>query len=283
MNGGTLRPYLKWAGGKRQLLDGIDRFVPPFTEYCEPFVGAGAVLFHLHPEKAIINDSNTQLCITYEAIRDDVDDVIDMLKQHVEGNRLRGAEYFYEVRGLDRDPVTFNRLSKAEKAARTIFLNKTCYNGLYRVNSKGCFNTPYGRYVNPSVYEEDILRSVSDYLGSNDITILNGDFEDATDPVGGGAFVYFDPPYDSPRNEGFTGYQASGFGRKDQIRLRDLMVELTERGAKCLLSNAATDFIVSIYSEIPEFRIEYIEASRMINSVGTKRGKVPEVLVRNWP
>ena len=283
MNGGTLRPYLKWAGGKRQLLEGIDRFVPPFTEYYEPFVGAGAVLFHLHPEKAVINDSNTQLCITYEAIRDDVDDVIGMLKQHVEGNRLRGAEYFYEVRGLDRDPVAFNRLSKAEKAARTIFLNKTCYNGLYRVNSKGCFNTPYGRYVNPSVYEEDVLRSVSDYLGSNDITILNGDFEDAMDPVGGGAVVYFDPPYDSPGNEGFTGYQAGGFGRKDQIRLRDLMVDLTERGAKCLLSNAATDFIVSIYSEIPEFRIEYIEASRMINSVGTKRGKVPEVLVRNWP
>ena len=190
MNGGTLRPYLKWAGGKRQLLEGIDRFVPPFTEYYEPFVGAGAVLFHLHPGKAVINDSNTQLCITYEAIRDDVDDVIDMLKQHVEGNRLRGAEYFYEVRGLDRDPVAFNNLSKAEKAARTIFLNKTCYNGLYRVNSKGCFNTPYGRYVNPSVYEEDVLRSVSDYLGSNDITILNGDFEDAVDPVGGGGHSY---------------------------------------------------------------------------------------------
>ena len=118
MNGGTLRPYLKWAGGKRQLLEGIDRFVPPFTEYYEPFVGAGAVLFHLHPEKAVINDSNTQLCITYEAIRDDVDDVIGILKQHVEGNRLRGAEYFYEVRGLDRDPVAFNRLSQAEKAAR---------------------------------------------------------------------------------------------------------------------------------------------------------------------
>ncbi len=284
MNGGSLRPYLKWAGGKRQLLDPIGRLVPSFEEYYEPFVGAGAVLFSLHPEKAVINDTNTELCMTYETVRDDVDGLIELLKNHSEMHRLRGGEYFYEVRAMDRDQ-NFRNIGKTERAARTIYLNKTCYNGLYRVNSDGYFNAPFGKYRNPSIFEEEVLRAVSEYLNKNDVKILNGDFSDAVEDAlrgGGQRFVYFDPPYDSLHNSGFTGYQAGGFSRDDQIRLRDLMVKLTENGVKCLLSNAATEFIVTIYSEIPEFHIDYVEATRMINSVSTGRGKVPEVLVRNW-
>jgi DNA adenine methylase len=162
-----------------------------------------------------------------------------------------------------------------------IYLNKTCYNGLYRVNSAGLFNTPYGRYKNPAICEAEVLRAVSKYLSEKNIRILNEDFETAVVDASQGDFVYFDPPYDSPDLTNFTGYQANGFYRDEQIRLRDTMLELTERGVKCLLSNSSTDFINEIYN-CPEFKTEYVQAARMINSCADGRGSVQEVLVRNW-
>jgi DNA adenine methylase len=172
-------------------------------------------------------------------------------------------------------------MSDAEKAARMIYLNKTCYNGLYRVNSEGLFNTPYGRYKNPAICETEVLRAVSKYLSEKNVTILNKDFESAVEGASAGDFVYFDPPYDSPNLANFTGYLANGFDRKDQNRLKDTMLDLTERGVKCLLSNSSTDFIRETY-HCPEFKIEYVQATRMINSRADGRGNVQEVLIRNW-
>jgi len=162
-----------------------------------------------------------------------------------------------------------------------IYLNKTCFNGLYRVNSRGLFNVPYGDHRNPAIYDKDVLRAVSKYLSENDIAILNGDFTDAVSDATDEDFIYFDPPYDSPDSTNFTGYQAKGFNRDEQIRLRDTMLSLTNRGVKCLLSNSSTDFIKDIYS-CPEFKIDFVEANRVINSNAKGRGKIQEILVRNW-
>lgn len=275
----AVKPYLKWAGGKRQLLPEIRNYIPAsFDRYIEPFVGAGAVLFDLQPKNAVINDANFQLVMTYEVIRDDVDALIDILKEHVAKNT---KEYYYTVREMDRDPVIFSRLTKAEKAARLIYLNKTCFNGLYRVNSQGLFNVPYGKYKNPGICEEETLRGIHDYFNRAEVLILNGDFADAASMATEKSFVYFDPPYHSADNSNFTGYQANGFSEAEQIRLRDVMKDLTERGVKCLLSNSDTEFIREIYQD-KAFHVETVTATRTINSNTAGRGKVNEVLVRNW-
>jgi DNA adenine methylase len=232
MNVDALKPYLKWAGGKRQLLREITENLPPEAgtyTYYEPFVGAGAVLFALRPEKAVVNDRNTQLMISYQAIKDDVDTLVVLLQDYQKNN---SREFFYRIRNLDRDPAEFDRLTGAEKAARLIFLNKTCYNGLYRVNAGGLFNVPYGKNKNPRICEEALLRRVSAYLNSRDITLLNGDFEEAVRGAGETAFIYFDPPYDAEGKPGFTGYQANGFLAGDQERLRDVFAAAARRGAK---------------------------------------------------
>jgi DNA adenine methylase len=276
-----MKPYLKWAGGKRQLLSEIKKYLPEniagYTYY-EPFIGAGALFFELQPQKAVINDFNTQLILTYKAIKEDVEHLITLLQEHKEKN---DEDYYYETRNLDRDTEQFNKMTGVEKAARLIYLNKTCYNGLYRVNSQGLFNVPYGRHKNPAMYEEIVLRQMSEYLQKNSITILNGDFEEAIAGADKKSFIYFDPPYHSPGKKNFTGYQADGFGEADQRRLRDAMVILTGRGAKCLLSNADTEYIRDLYRD-NIFDIIPVQAKRAINSDSAGRGLVNEVLVRNW-
>ena len=275
----SVKPYLKWAGGKRQLLPEIRKYIPAsFDLYVEPFVGAGAVLFDLQPGRAVINDANRQLIMTYEVIRDDVETLIAALKEHVAKNT---KEYYYTVREQDRDSAVFGRLSKTEKAARLIYLNKTCFNGLYRVNSQGLFNVPYGRYKNPAICEEETLRGIHEYFRNNEVVILNGDFAKAARMATPDSFVYFDPPYHSADNSNFTGYQADGFPEAEQLRLRDVMKELTDQGVKCLLSNSDTEFIRKIYKD-KAFRVETVTASRTINSNTAGRGKVNEVLIRNW-
>lgn len=275
----AVKPYLKWAGGKRQLLPEIRKYIPAsYDRYVEPFVGAGAVLFDIQPDNAVVNDANSQLIQTYEVIRDEVGLLIDILQEHVAKNT---KEHFYEVREMDRDPAAFGTMTKAEKAARLIYLNKTCFNGLYRVNSQGLFNVPYGRYKNPAICEEETLRGIHEYFNRCQITILNGDFAAAARMATEHSFVYFDPPYHSADNSNFTGYQANGFSEAEQIRLRDVMKELTERGVKCLLSNSDTEFIREIYGD-KAFHVETVTASRTINSNTAGRGKVNEVLVRNW-
>lgn len=275
----TAQPFLKWAGGKRQLLAEIRKYIPEeIDRYYEPFIGAGAVLFDLQPKQAIVNDINLELVNVYKMIKDNAEALIEELKKHAEGNN---SDYFYEMRNLDRDEETYAELSSVEKAARMIYLNKTCFNGLYRVNSKGQFNVPFGKYKNPQIVNESVLRAVHHYLSSNDVTIWNRDFAEVVAEAKKGDFVYFDPPYDPvSQTSSFTSYSLDGFNREDQLRLRDLCVELDGRGCNFLLSNSATDFIKEIYAE-KGFHIEIVSATRNINSVGAKRGKIDEVLVMN--
>ncbi|WP_346199748.1 DNA adenine methylase [Caldifermentibacillus hisashii] len=272
----VIQPFLKWAGGKRQLLPEIRKYIPKrMGTYYEPFLGGGAVLFDLQPKKAVINDINSELINTYLVIKNNVAELIEDLRKHE-----NTSDYYYKIRDLDRDKNRFSKLSDVEKASRLIYLNKTCFNGLFRVNSQGQFNVPFGRYKNPNIVNEFVLRAVSHYLNNNEVKILNGDFADAVSSAKKGDFVYFDSPYD-PVSEtaSFTGYTLGGFNKDEQIRLRDLFVDLDKRGCKVLLSNSATEFIKDLYKD---YHIEIVSATRNINSIATKRGKIDEVLVMNY-
>ena len=257
-------PVVKWVGGKRQLLDEITPLLPKrITSYCEPFLGGGAVLFSIQPSKAIVNDLNGDLIAVYEIIRDDVESLIADLRKHE-----NTSEYFYAMRDLDRDKEAYQAMSKVERASRLIYLNKTCFNGLFRVNSSGEFNSPFGHYKNPNIVNEPVLRAVSKYFSSGNITFCKG------------GFVYLDPPYDPVSDTAsFTGYNKGGFDRNEQIRLKQCCDELTQRGIKFMLSNSATEFIKELYKD---YNISIVQAKRAINSDASKRGSVEEVLIRNY-
>ena len=277
-----VRPFLKWAGGKRQLLPEIRKYVPKLTSkhtYYEPFIGGGALLFELQPQKAIINDSNKELINCYEVVRDSLDELIEELSKDKYTN---SETSYYEMRDLDRSTKKYEILSEVEKAARIIYLNKTCYNGLFRVNSQGQFNVPFGRYKNPNFLDDAVLRAVNKYLNSNNITLLNQDFEDAVKDAKRGDFVYFDPPYD-PVSEtaSFTGYDVNGFNRDEQNRLKEEFDALHKKGCKVMLSNSCTDFILDLYKDYQDTIIK-VRATRSINSNALKRGRVDEVLVLNY-
>jgi len=269
-------PILKWVGGKRQLLQDISNHLPDqFSTYYEPFLGGGAVLFHLQPQKAVVNDVNEELINVYIVIRDHVHELIEDLKKH-----KNQADYFYKIRELDRDKQKYQQLSNIEKASRMIYLNKTCYNGLFRVNQQGEFNAPFGRYMNPNIVNEETLIAVSNYFNKTNITFKCGDFEDAVKYIRKDSFVYFDPPYDPVSDSAnFTGYNKGGFDRQEQIRLKKLCDKLNGRGIKFLLSNSATEFILDLYQD---YDITLVQASRPINSRADRRGKVDEVLVKNY-
>lgn len=268
-------PVLKWAGGKRQLLSEILRRIPSeMTTYYEPFLGGGAVLFRLQPDRAIVNDSNAELVNVYATIRDNPDELLQLLAAH-----RNEPDYFYAIRELDRSPA-YASLTGAERASRILYLNKTCYNGLFRVNRQGQFNAPFGRYRNPTIATPEVIHAVSRFLRRRDIRILNGDFADSVKGARRGSFVYFDPPYmPVSASASFTGYTQGGFNRNDQERLRDLCDRLTRKGVKFLLSNSATPFVLDLYKA---YHIEQVGASRAINANAKKRGEVPEVLVRNY-
>lgn len=269
-------PVVKWVGGKRQLLDRLIPLLPKnYTTYCEPFIGGGALLFSLQPQNAIINDINNELIGVYNAIKYDVDSLIARLAKFE-----NTKECFYDVRSWDRDADLYNQLTDIDKAARVIFLNKTCYNGLYRVNSAGEFNTPFGRYKNPNIVNESTLRAVHEYFNTARITILNGSYVDAVRNLPEHSFVYFDPPYDPISvTASFTGYNASGFNRSNQTALSECCRELDAVGIKFMLSNSDTRFIRGLYDG---FNITTVPAKRAINSVGSKRGAVNEVVIRNY-
>ena len=267
-------PFVKWAGGKRQLLPELIKRVPKFTTYCEPFVGGGALFFYLQPKKAIINDFNKDLINTYITIQNDVESLIQHLSTY-----KNDSESYYKIRELDRTPL-FHRMSATEKASRLIYLNKTCYNGLFRVNSMGEFNSPFGSYKSPNIVNEPTLRAIHNYFQNADVTFLSGDFEAAVKGLKKGTFVYFDPPYDPvSASSNFTGYTNLGFGKQEQRRLKEVCDELNAKGIKFLLSNSATDFILDLYKE---YNIEKISAKRVINSNANNRGNVDEVLIRNY-
>lgn len=275
-NNKGMLPLLKWAGGKRQLLRQIRKYIPENIEtYIEPFLGGGAVFFDLKPKKAIVNDLNQELVNLYNVIKENPEELINDLKRH-----KNESEYFYYIRSLDRDEVKFSSLTNAERASRIIFLNKTCYNGLFRVNNQGQFNTPFGRYKNPLIIDEKLINNMSRYFNQNTIMILNKDFEDVLKLAKKGDFVYLDPPYDPVSDSSsFTGYSKSGFGIDDQKRLKEACDILNKKDVKFLLSNSDTKFIRDLYKE---YTIEEVMASRVINSKVDSRGKINEVLVRNY-
>lgn len=278
---GKLQPFLKWAGGKRQLLPQLREYYPKDFDqekntYFEPFLGAGAVLFDFAPKNAVINDINKELINLYKVIKDK--NKIQKLINHLETHK-NTEDYFYDIREWDR-LEGYEEREDWEKASRFIYLNKTCYNGLYRVNSKGYFNVPFGKYKNPDYVNESTLKAVHNYLIKNNIQIKNDDFEKIVDSAKPGDFIYFDPPYDPlSKTSSFNSYQKESFGDKEQIRLRDTFVKLYNRGCYVLLSNSNTQFINDLYSGIPGVEIKEVYASRSINSKADKRGKIKEVLV----
>lgn len=271
-----MQPVIKWVGGKRQLLPQIKKHVPTFSRYFEPFIGGGAVLFELCPESATINDFNPELTNLYKVIRNKHKKLIELLKIHKQNN---SADYFYEIRGLDR-LEDYSKLTDVERAARLIYINKVCFNGLYRVNSSGFFNAPYGKYQNPAIFDESNIEELHNYLKTNDIKILTGDFAAAVSEATSEDFIYFDPPY-APLSatSNFTNYSSTGFSADDQRRLKALCDELTDKGIKFLLSNSSSEFILDLYKD---YHIELVDAKRAINCKGSGRGTIKEVLVRNY-
>jgi DNA adenine methylase len=273
------KPFVKWAGGKRQLLRQFrelglyppEDFNPLANTYYEPFVGGGAVFFDLLPKNAALSDLNKELVITYNVIKNNVDELIQSLQKHV-----YDKEYYLEVRAKKIDDW-----ADVEIASRFIFLNRTGFNGLYRVNKSGQFNVPFGRYNNPVICDEDNLRRVSDAL--QDVTITHQDYKNALKTAKSGDFIYLDPPY-YPINStsSFTSYTAEGFLEKEQAELRDTFVKLHEKGCFVMLSNSDTPFINELYSGLDGITINKITAGRSINSKGSGRGKITEVLVTNY-
>ena len=272
------KPFVKWAGGKRQIIDKLKFFVPDeFDTYYEPFLGGGALLFELSPKKAVINDSNDELINTFLCIKDE-EKFSKLCKElnHHEANH--SEEYYYEIRNLDRDKGKFRKMADYKRAARTIYLNKACFNGLYRVNSKNEFNVPFGKKNKVNTYEGQNLGVISGYLNYNDIKILSIDFEEAVKEAKRGDFIYFDPPYDSDTST-FNNYTENGFGKEEQKRLAKVFKELDKKGCYVMLSNHNTILVNELYKD---YFIHVISAKRNINSNGKKRGKVEEVIITNY-
>lgn len=272
------KPFVKWAGGKRQIMPEIKKYVPEnYDTFYEPFVGGGAVFFELAPKKAVINDYNSELMNVFECIKDEVkfDKMCTELNHH-EANH--SEEYYYQVRNIDRDPKKYNKLADYKKAARTIYLNKACFNGLYRVNSKNEFNVPFGKKEKVNTYEGQNLGVVHCILNFNDVKLLSIDFEEAVKDAKKGDFVYLDPPYDSDTST-FNDYTENGFNKDEQIRLAKLFKELSDRGCYVMLSNHNTILVKEMYSD---YNVHIIEANRNINANGKKRKKVEEVIITNY-
>ena len=273
------KPFVKWAGGKRQIIDKLKQYIPDeFNTYYEPFVGGGALFFELSPSKAYINDFNAELICVYTCLKNDTF-FKKMLKELDKHEKNHNEDYYYEIRDLDRDN-SFTKLPIYIRAARMIYLNKSCFNGLYRVNSKGYFNVPSGKKDKVNTYDKTNMDNLKKYFGTNDITILNGDFEDAVKNAKAGDFVYFDPPYDTLEDKkSFTSYAKNDFGQDEQRRLANVYKTLSAKGVRVMLSNHNTKLINDLYKD---FNIHVINARRNINSRGDSRGPVEEVIITNY-
>lgn len=274
------KPFVKWAGGKRQLLPIITSHIPKkFENYFEPFLGGGAVFFHLLSQdkktKWFISDLNSDLILSYIIIRDKVKDLISELEIHSVNYFKNPSTYYYKIRES-------NPKKDVEKVSRLLFLNKTCFNGLYRVNSKGRFNVPLGKYVNPNIVNEKNFLAVSEVLQSKEISIKCQDFEDAIKNTSAGDFVYLDPPYQPiSTTANFTSYTDNDFNYDDQKRLYTKFNDLDKRGVKVLLSNSKSKEILRLFKEFSDGIIE-INANRFINSVSQRRTGHSELLIKNY-
>lgn len=276
LNKTPLYPFTKWIGGKRQLLSDLKILLPNnYNHYYEPFIGGGALFFELAPETAVINDCNSELINAYQVIKNNPIELIQSLNLHKKKN---SKEYFYKLRETDRNGM-IESFSNVERASRILYMLRVNFNGLYRVNSKGQFNVPYGRYKNPKIVDEQNILEISKFLNSNNIKILNSDFQDAVATAKKDDLVYFDPPYMPLTASSFTNYTADGFDIDDQIRLRDLMFDLTQKGVKVMISNSSAPLIYELYHE---FNIHTVQATRMVNSKVSHRGKINEVIITNY-
>ncbi|MFA6917534.1 MAG: DNA adenine methylase [Candidatus Gracilibacteria bacterium] len=261
------KPFLKWVGGKTQLLGELKKYVPKtFNKYIEPFVGGGALLFDLAPQKAVINDANEELINAYIILRDYVDELIQELSKYP-----HNTEFYYRMRA--EKP---NNLSNVERAARMIYLNKTCFNGLYRVNKKGEFNVPVGRYTNPTICDEEKLKSAHVALQGvviecNDFIKVLRKYAEKDD------FIYIDPPYHPVgKNSDFKRYTKDFFYKEDQIALKSLIIELKKRGCFVVASNSYCDFILDLYKD---FDIKIVNAKRYINKIASRRNDIKEIII----
>ena len=288
------KPFVKWAGGKSQLLTEIRANYPQRVErYCEPFVGGGAVLFDVlqtfHPEQVLINDINAELMSTYAHIRDNVENLIAMLSGLQAKYRSQGADenkaFFYEKRSrYNQIKLNGNESESLEKATLFIFLNKTCFNGLYRVNSKGLFNVPFNSAKNPLLCDAENLRECARLLQNVEMTA--GDYAQCEPFIDDKTFVYIDPPYRPlTQTAAFTSYSEGGFSDKEQIALGEFITRISGRGAKVLASNSDpknTDVSDTFFDDLyAAFRIERVSAVRMINANAKKRGAISELLISN--
>ena len=272
------KPFVKWAGGKRSIIDKLINLAPEeFNTYYEPFVGGEAMLYELQPKKAIINDYNTELMNVYECVKDEkkFSEMCSELNKH-ETNH--SEDYYYQIRDLDRDKKKFNKMADYKRAARTIYLNKACFNGLYRVNSKNEFNVPSGKKTKVNTYDGPNLGIIHCLLNMNDIKLLSTDFEESVKTAKKGDFIYFDPPYDSDTTT-FNSYTENGFGKEEQKRLADVFKELDKRGCYVMLSNYNTTLIKELYKD---FNFNYVSAQRNIGASAKNRGVVEEVIITNY-
>lgn len=274
------KPFVKWAGGKRQLIPLIKKHLPKiFETYHEPFLGGGALLFHIlyeNPEqKCNVSDLNSDLVLSYVTIRDAVEEVIESLKSHAKNYFKDSRSYYYTIRQS-------NPTGRVEKTARLLFLNRTCFNGLYRVNSKGKFNVPLGRYTNPNIVNEENLRAVSKILKSRHVSIQCKDFASISDQSAENDFVYFDPPYHPiSKTSNFTNYTNRDFGIGDLNRLAKTCNLLHDKGCKVLLSNSDSNEVSELFTK-KKWNIVKMEANRAINSDSKKRKGHYELLIKNY-
>lgn len=274
----SARPFLKWVGGKQQLLSQFESLFPQkFQRYFEPFMGGAAVFFHLWrtrrmARKVFLFDNNPELVNAYIVARDKIDELVDALRTH---QQLHCESYYYRIRSLDRenDPLT-----DVERAARTVYLNRTCYNGLFRVNSKGQFNVPMGSYTSPQILLEPVVRAAS--VALQRVAIGVKDFRSVSTLGRPGDFFYFDPPYDPlTKTASFTSYTSDDFGEADQRALARVFAALSAAGAYVMLSNSKTPLVLDLYKK---FRIETVQARRAVNSDANGRGCIEEVVVLNY-
>ncbi len=273
------KPFVKWAGGKRQLIPTLSKHFPKsYGTYFEPFLGGGAVLFHLLSEnpnqKCSVSDLNSDLVLSYITIRDKVEDLISSLKKHSKNYFADKSSYYYSIR--EKEPK-----DQISKTSRLIFLNRTCFNGLYRVNSKGKFNVPLGRYSNPNIVNEENLRTISQTLQSKKISIKCQDFSSVLDQAKKDDFVYFDPPYQPvSKTANFTSYTNRDFNLDDLKRLAELCYDLDSKGCKVVLSNSNTKDVKSFFDK--SWKVKEVEVNRAINSDSKKRTGHSELVVKNF-
>ena len=276
-------PFVKWAGGKAQLLSKLDKYFPPkISRYFEPFIGGGAVFFYIVSQKngrfeSFLSDINEELIIAYKTIRDHVEELILILKGHEKEYKKSPTEYYYELR------TNIKLYNDIERTARFITLNKTCYNGLYRVNKNGIFNVPIGRYKNPIICDVSNLRNISIILNHSNTNLHISDYKNILlKKTKEGDFIYLDPPYyPISITSNFTSYTNNGFTNKDQEELAKIFKKLTDRGCKILLSNSDSEYIKELYSEFKENIIE-VKVQRAINSKASNRKGHTELIIRNY-